>query len=131
AQNDTDKSIKEKLLAQAKKEGLSFAIILRESANSMGMLDAYKVDVSTGKEELVKNTNLREMGFKTWKRILGATGTYEAHNLGGGGIGREVGPVFTSWIVPSAILLEEAEVQPVKMPSLKEEQYITSPLKSN
>lgn len=131
AQNDSDKSIREKLLAQAKKKGLSFALILREAANSMGMLNAYKVDVTTGKEELLKNTNLREMGFKTWKRILGATASYQAHNLGGGGFGREMGPNFTSWIVPSAILLEEAEVQPVKMPSLKEEEYITSPLKSN
>lgn len=122
--------LRDKLLAQAKKEGLTFALILRDEASRGGMMNAYKVDVATGKEQLVRNVNLRELGFKTWKRILGASSTYVAHNLGGAGFGREFGPNFTSWIVPTAVLLEEGEVQPMRMPSLKEEEYITSPLEN-
>jgi predicted Zn-dependent protease len=128
AQKETDKVLRDKLLAQAKKEGLAFALILRDEASRGGMMNAYKVDVATGKEQLVRNVNLRELGFKTWKRILGASSTSAAHNLGGAGFGREFGPSFTSWIVPTAVLLEEGEVQPVRMPSLKEEEYITSPI---
>jgi len=130
AQKDSDKALRDKLLAQAKKEGLTFALILRDEASRGGMMNAYKVDVATGKEQLVRNVNLRELGFKTWKRILGASSTYVAHNLGGAGFGREFGPNFTSWIVPTAVLLEEGEVQPMRMPSLKEEEYITSPLEN-
>jgi hypothetical protein len=118
-------------LAQAKKEGLQFALILRDGSSRMGFVDAYKVDVNTGKEEQVKNVTLRQTGFKTWKRILGASEKYAAHNLGGQGFGRNGGQNHTSWIVPQAVLLEEAEVQPIKMPSLKEEEYVSSPLKKS
>lgn len=131
AQKDSDKTLKEKLLAQAKKEGLQFALILREGSSRMGFVDAYKVDVNTGKEEQVKNVTLRQTGFKTWKRILGASEKYAAYNLGGQGFGRDGGQNHTSWIVPQAVLLEEAEVQPIKMPSLKEEEYVSSPLKKS
>lgn len=131
AQKDSDKTLKEKLLAQAKKEGLQFALILRDGSSRMGFVDAYKVDVNTGKEEQVKNVTLRQTGFKTWKRILGASEKYAAHNLGGQGFGRNGGQNHTSWIVPQAVLLEEAEVQPIKMPSLKEEEYVSSPLKKS
>lgn len=131
AQKDSDKTLKEKLLAQAKKEGLQFALILREGSSRMGFVDAYKVDVNTGKEEQVKNVTLRQTGFKTWKRILGASEKYAAYNLDGQGFGRDGGQNHTSWIVPQAVLLEEAEVQPIKMPSLKEEEYVSSPLKKS
>jgi predicted Zn-dependent protease len=128
---DSEKSLKEKLLARAKKEGLAFALILRSGSNRMGMIRAYKVDVATGKEQFVKNVNLREVGLKTWKRLVSASASNQAYNLGSAGFEREAGTNFTSWIVPSAILLEEAEVQPLNMPTLKEEEFITSPIKSN
>ncbi|MFM7859209.1 MAG: metallopeptidase TldD-related protein, partial [Flammeovirgaceae bacterium] len=128
---DTEKSLKDKLIAQAKKEGLAFALILRSGSNRMGMMRAYKIDVATGKEQFVKNVNLREVGLKIWKRIVSASANYQVHNLVGAGFEREVGTNFTSWIVPSAILLEEAEVQPLNMPMLKEEEFISSPMKSN
>jgi predicted Zn-dependent protease len=129
AQKDTDKSLKDKLIQQAKKEGLSFGLIFRESASRMGFVTAIKVYVEDGREEPVRYVSLREYGFKMWKRILGASEKYTAHNLDELLGDRGSRQVSISMIVPHAILLEEAEVQPFRTPSLKEEEYISRPLK--
>lgn len=129
AQKDTPKMLKDKLIQQAKKEGLPFGLIFREGASRMGFVTAFKVYVEDGREEPIRYVSLREYGFKMWKRILGASDKYNAHNLDelfGEGARRQAS---LSIIVPEAILLEEAEVQPFRMPSLKEEQYISRPLK--
>jgi hypothetical protein len=34
-----------------------------------------------------------------------------------------------SLIVPQAVLLQEMDIQPFRMPSLKEEEYVSNPLK--
>jgi predicted Zn-dependent protease len=129
AQATTDKVLKEKLLQQAKNEGLAFALIFREGASPMGFVDAFKVFVEDGREEPVKNVSLREGGFKMWKRILGASEKYSAFNLDDAIFERNFQQSTLSMIVPQAILLEEVEVQPFRMPSLKEEEYISRPVK--
>lgn len=129
AQKDTEKSLKDKLIQQAKKEGLSFGLIFRESASRMGFVTAIKVYVEDGREEPVRYVSLREYGFKMWKRILGASEKYTAHNLDELLGERSSLQVSLSMIVPQAILLEEAEVQPFRTPSLKQEEYISRPLK--
>jgi hypothetical protein len=95
----------------------------------MGMMNVYKVSLKDGSEELVRNAVYEGINFKTFKRILGASGKYVAHNLSvpdfqntgqNGGMG--------SYIVPEAILLGEMEVKPVQLPILKEEVYVTNPL---
>ena len=126
---NTEKELKEKLLSAAKAEGLDFALIIRQSPLLMGVVNVYKVSVTTGKEELMRNALLSEVNFRTLRRLLGASGKYQAHNLntskflnpGSSGPG-------ISCIVPEAILLGSLEVKPFEMPALKEEDYVSNPL---
>jgi len=131
AQKNTDKVLKEKLLAQAKKEGLDYAIIVRdEPAFGMGLLNVYKVSVTDGKEELYRQAVIAKLNFKTLKHILGASDKYQALNIspeGNFNQGNHQG--MTSYIVPQAVLVEEADVKSFNMPTLKEENYVSNPLK--
>ncbi len=129
---DTEAVLKEKLLAQAKKEGLEFALIVRGSPlMGMGPMSVYKVSVADGKEELVRNAILSERNSRMLKRILGASGTRAAYNIGGGeqAFGEMGGGGgSTSCIVPTALLLEEVEIQSFRMPWQKETEYVPSPI---
>jgi len=128
-QKNSEKDLKEKLIAKAKAEGLEYAYIIRNSPALIGMMNVYKVSLKDGKEELARNAFYEEINFKTFKRIMGASDKYVAHNLStpdfqnlnqtGGG---------DSYIVPEAILLEELEIKSVQLPTLKEEEYVTNPL---
>ncbi len=128
--NDTEAALREKLLAHAKKEGLDFAVIVKGSPlMGMGPVAVYKVSVSDGKETLVRNAMINDRNARAAKRILGASGKYAAHNSGGapqqfGDSGR-----LTSYIVPTALLLEEVDIQSMRMPFEKESAYVPSPLK--
>jgi hypothetical protein len=129
-QKNSEKALKDKLIAQAKKEGLDYAIIVRDEPYfGQGLVNVYKVNVRDGKEEFVRNAILNPGNLKTLKRILGASGKSQAYNLAGNdnGLGLDVGMV--SYIVPDALLLEEMELQPFRMPLLKEEVFVKSPLK--
>ncbi len=126
--SDSEKLLKEKLIAQARKDGLDYAMIIRE-ASGFGIVNVYKVSVADGKEELVRNASLNRNNLKTVKRILGASESYNAHNLVEGNNGRAGGIALVSMIVPQAVLIQEMEIQPFRLPSLKEEKYVSSPLK--
>jgi hypothetical protein len=128
-QKNSEKELKEKLIARAKAEGLDYALIVRNSPALMGMMNVYKVSLKDGSEEKMRNGVYEGMNFKTLKRILGASDKYIAHNLNvpdfqntgrNGGMG--------SYIVPESILLEEVEVKPVQLPILREEEYVINPL---
>ena len=125
---DTEKTLKEKLIAKAKSEGLDFAFIVRESsAIGMGVRVIYRVDVADGKETVVRNALLETNGFKTFKRIMGSSSGYHAFNLGGDDFGRSLSQI-SSYIVPDALLLEEMDIKPFPMPTLKEEHYVSNPM---
>lgn len=126
---DSETALKTKLLAQAKKEGLDYAIIVREETGiRQGLLNVYKIFVEDGREEMVRYAMLNPGNFKTLKKILGATANYQAHNIGMGGGGYGMEPTMLSLIVPAGLLVEEMSLQPLRMPSLKQEEYVKSPL---
>lgn len=130
AQKDSEAVLKEKLIAQAKRDGLDYAIIVRNVSTlgmGMGMLDVYKVSLTDGREQRQKNAIMNQANLKILKHILGASDQYHAYNLGGGGY--NLGARLTSVIAPESVLLEEMQIQPSRMPSLKEEDYVSSPLK--
>jgi hypothetical protein len=126
---NSEKELKEKLIAKAKSEGLDFALILKHAPTLMGTVNVYKVYVKDGKEELVRNAVLERVNLKTFKRIMGASSTYLACNLGRSNFrnGNDSNQK-SSYIVPEAILLESMEIKPFEMPMLKEEEYISNPL---
>jgi hypothetical protein len=77
----------------------------------------------------MRNALPSEVTFRTFRRVLGASGNYQAHNLNtskylnpGGG-----GPEM-SFIVPAAVLVESLDVKPFDIPTLKEEEFVSNPL---
>ena len=80
-QKNSEKELKEKLIARAKAEGLEYPYIIRNSPELMGMMNVYKVSVKDGKEELARNAFMKESIFKIFKRILGAYDKYDSHNV--------------------------------------------------
>jgi hypothetical protein len=123
SQKDTDQSLKDKLIAKAKEEGLDYAIIIRDEFSfGMGIVNAFKIHVKDGKEELTRNNVISRLNLKSFKNILGASARTQAVNLG-----QNNGPV-ASFILPESILFDDMEIQPFKMPTLKEEDYVSNPL---
>lgn len=121
---DTEKILKEKLIRKAKEEGLEYAIIIRESDNaSYGPQTIYKVSVADGSETLVRNARLGSSNLKGLKKIMSASATYIVDNRSGMRMDQPV-----SLIVPGCLLMEELEVTPFRMPSLKQDEYVPSPL---
>lgn len=114
--------LKIKLITLAKQQGLDYAIIVRESFGSYGMVNVYKVNVETGAEELMRAATLSALSLKDFKRIADVSGDMQVQNLAFGSAG------LMSAIVPKGILLEEVEVGISRMPLLKEEEYVSSPL---
>jgi PmbA/TldA metallopeptidase C-terminal domain len=126
---NTEKELKERLLAAAKSEGLDHALIIRQSPLLMGVVNVYKVSVSDGKEELLRNALLSEVTFRTLRRVLGASGNYHAHNLNTSKfLGPGAGGPPISYIVPEAVLVESLDVKPFEIPTLKEEEFVSNPL---
>src|SRR5690606_22073989 len=127
----SEAALKKKLIEEAKEQGLEFALILRQSTFLMGLVNVYKVSVADGKEELVRNALLDDLNAKVLRRIIAASEQQAAYNLGGSNyMGQNQGP-FVSYIVPTAVLVKEMEVKPFDMPTLKEEEFVSNPLKGN
>jgi hypothetical protein len=128
---NTEKELKDKLIAKAKAEGLDFGIILRDAGIAgIGIVDVYKVSVADGKEELMRQGFLQQPGMKALKRLMGATEKYTAHNMSGNAQGNPAANgVEVSLIIPEGILLEELEIKPFPIPTFIEEKYTSNPLK--
>jgi predicted Zn-dependent protease len=118
-------ALKQSLLETARKDGLDFAIIVRESSESgSGISQFYKVDVATGKEELMRAVRLNSVALKNLKRIGGIGKQQRVYTYESGSNG------MVSFIVPEALLLNDMEVSPVHIPAREPDvTYIESPLK--
>jgi hypothetical protein len=117
--------LKQKLIAKAKAEGLTFAMIIKGNGSSNGQSLFYKVDLETGAEELISPSRFKGLQSKELKRISGtSTQTMHYVELGRGNL--------ISAIIPQAVLIEEATVNPFKTPFNKDDvEYVTSPLKTS
>jgi hypothetical protein len=115
---------KAKLLTQAKKEGLDFALLVK-SASAIGggrMMDVYKVYVSDGREELVRLASMKDLSQRDFKKISSASKETAVHHITRAG-------QIVSVICPEAIILDEVEFGGSNLPTLREEEYVPSPLK--
>jgi predicted Zn-dependent protease len=120
-------ALKQKLISAAKEEGLEYAVLVRSQSGGggqLGIVEAYKVSLQTGKEELMRPARLNNISLKNLKRIP-ATMQQQLYHIPLGSSG------LTSLIAPEAILVAEAEVTPVKMSftSDDEKPLVESPLK--
>lgn len=126
AKKNSEDELKRMLLARAKEEGLDYAMIVREVPGfGIGLMNVYQVAVADGSEELVRSAMFSDPGMKMMRRVLGASDQYQAQNLASGfGPSRNI----VSVICPQALLIEEMEIMPFRMPTLKEKQYVSNPL---
>ncbi|MBX2895787.1 MAG: hypothetical protein KF763_10115 [Cyclobacteriaceae bacterium] len=121
----TIKQLKDKLIAQAKEQGLDYAIIIRnENFGRIGMFNVFKVNLQTGAEEFQRQARFNQLNFRNLRKIW-ATAEDVAYNLPGYG----ADGAFTSYIVPQAMLIGEVEVVRAEIPSYKEDEFVKDPLK--
>jgi len=123
--NLTVNALKEALIVSARKEGLDFAVIVRENAAfGEGMAEVWKVNLDTGNEEVLRSAQLGGLGLKNLKRIAGSAKELQAYTVqtGDGNL--------ASFIVPEALLLDDVDITPLKLPYFEQEEiYVQSPLK--
>lgn len=125
---NAERELKDKLIQKAKAEGLDYAFIIRDKQirGSVGS-DIYRVNVSDGSEEVVTKAQFVRPALKHLRKISGASSTYSAYNLNLY-FGETRNTNLTSYIVPSAVLLDEGELKPMNFPTLKEEHFVSNPL---
>ena len=102
--------LKKHFIEILKEEELEYGLIVRESPN-MRMLEVYKLYLD-GREELFTHANMEEIDLKTLRKIEGCTQERIVYN-------KPVSNGIISYIIPSAILLEELEIEPMRMAPYK------------
>lgn len=123
--NPKAQTLKDALIASAKKSELDFAIIVRDhAAFGDGVAEVWKVNLETGKEELLRSAQVGNVSLKNLKRIVGTAREQRAYTV-------ETGEGnLSSFIVPDALLLDDVDIIPLKLPYVEHEEiYVQSPLK--
>jgi hypothetical protein len=116
--------LKHKLIAQAKAEGLPFALLVRNvSMGNYGGINVYKVSLEDGSEELLRLGRINQLSMKSLKSVMGVSNTSIAYNAPSRGM--------ASFIVPDGLLLEDIEVLGNKRPYLDDQVLVENPLKSS
>lgn len=112
--------MKAKLISEAKKNGLDHTYMLRNITYNCYMLS--RIDVKTGKEELVQPDNIPQFGRQDFKHVLAASSEEALQNYD---FNYTTGQLSTV-IAPQAMILESVEMQLVK-PSPAEPFQLTNP----
>ncbi|AYB31372.1 metallopeptidase TldD-related protein [Chryseolinea soli] len=122
----TTQALKQALIDAAKKDGLEFALIARKiSSGGDGVPEIYKVNLETGKEELLRSARMGSGGLKNLKRVPAVGKEKQVVNL------QTSGGSLVSFIVPDALLLDNMDAAPLRIPYQEENKiYISSPLKN-
>lgn len=129
---DSEKGLREQLIAKAKASGLEYGIMIRGGAlMGQGFMTVNRIWVADGREELVRHAFIRPITLKTFREIAGVSSTYAAYNLSGAGPAAAIQnpSAMVSFIVPDQILFDELEIQPMRLPILSEEDVVSNPLK--
>lgn len=103
-------NLKKQLLSIAKEDGLTYAYIVRKIAGASSLI--YRVNVNDGKETLVRSGDISPVVLKNLRRMSGISAKENVTNF------LVDGRVLSSMIYPSAMLLEDVEIN--KMESKKE-----------
>ena len=104
--------MKKALIKAAREEGLDYAYIVRKFAGQASLV--YKVDVKDGKETMVRAGNFSPINLPKLKRLLAISAKERISNYI---LNQEV---LTSLICPSAILVEDIEINPSELRKSKE-----------
>ncbi|MDR1156164.1 MAG: hypothetical protein LBL04_15770 [Bacteroidales bacterium] len=113
-------TLKTRLLAAARTEGLEYAYIVR-TLPAGRYCSLYKVSVTDGSEQLVRAGALSRMDLSKLKRSLGTSGENAVLNMIAGGV-----PV--SVICPDAMVIEEADIEKQNLQNTTKLPTVSNPL---
>jgi hypothetical protein len=100
-------SLKKDLISKAKEEGLDFAIIIRDfEIGRVLSCNIYKVSLKDGSEEFFTSAQLTDFDIKSLKKIVSSSKERKAYNYPDRNTGGAV-----SYIVPTALLIEDVEIE--------------------
>ena len=126
---DTEKQLKDKLLAKAKAAGLDYAIIIRDrSLMGTGFMMVNKIYVDDGREEPIRQVYIEAFEMRNLKKIGGASQKSSAYNVSLNQMGGGDPAAIVSLIVPDQILIEELDIKPMSLPLFHQEEYVPNPL---
>ncbi|WP_158576658.1 metallopeptidase TldD-related protein [Parabacteroides sp. AM08-6] len=101
-QTVSDSELRKKLIDAAKEEDYSYAYIIRKLDNDTPV-QIYRVNVADGSETLIRGAIMKDLMLRSLKRVSGVSDKEIICN-------RIYNDVKTSYIIPSAILLEEVDI---------------------
>lgn len=117
--NNTTASLKQMLLSKAKEEGYGFAFLIKNLAiGGSGDNEIFRVDVSTGKEELISDAQMAGLQLKSLRKAKAVSDKLNAFNLPMGGSN------LVSFICPESLLLEDIEMVPIRLKESEDEDEI-------
>jgi hypothetical protein len=118
-------NLKKQFLDLVKEEGLPYGLIVRDDLmGRMGLLNVYKISLD-GREELLRSAKLSRLVLRSLRKIEGASGEQQVQHMQAGG------NQLCSFIVPQAILINDIDFEPFRLPFFKEGKYVESPLKKS
>ncbi|MDD3160690.1 MAG: metallopeptidase TldD-related protein [Bacteroidales bacterium] len=116
---ESRKELKEKLLRLAKEEGEAYAYILRGTDIARPLI--YKVSVNDGSEQLVRGGVISNIDVRQMKKMAGISSEQSVSNM-------RYNQSLTSYIYPSAMLLEDLELSKDGIKTRDKKPVVTSPL---
>ncbi len=111
--------MKAELLKLASEEGLEYAIIVRKVMSMLRPVQAYRIRVADGNEELVRSISLGRLTPGSLRRIYSASEEQFLYQKGG---------IAASYIVPHSLIFEELEVEQEKQSFTPKLPVVPSPL---
>lgn len=100
-------ALKADLIAKAKEEELDYAIIIRKfQLGRILTCNVYKVSLEDGSEEFLTSAQLSDFDIKSLKKIVSASKDRKVYNYPDRNTGGAI-----SYIVPTALLIEDVEIE--------------------
>lgn len=151
------KQLKEKLISLAKEEDLEYAYIVRKvvsyaagftkpnevyffgqekkQKDVSSLIEIYRVDVKTGKEELVRGAEIQSMSVKLFKQVVATSDQEYVYNTMLKAINNptdfdngELNGFACSFIIPSALLFKELDIVTEKFDVINKTPVVSNPL---
>ncbi len=139
----SESEMKKELIKKATDEGLNYAIIIRPvtAGQSHQPLNVYKVNLESGKEQLIRSVNMEGVTLDKLRHVPGIsssravyntllTDSYSAdHSISIRSVGASANGLPVSFILPEAMLLDNIELAGTQKPVSGKLPVVSNPVK--